>query len=427
MMERNNAPTFLAEPPRYLRSPRWVADNRALTLVIVAVIGLTVVPETIHHLIVEHVPNQGQLQAIESRTPLASLASWAGSAFLLGLCSVAFLIRGHPNRDITRLLILLLAFNLPYVVGPSTPGPADVIKIILANAVFLAIWNTGAAISELKWIPIIVSGVGVYSIIGGLVIPEHMMYNKVSQKALVAGWELAGPFGHPVTLGVYCGIAFALVPLVPGFRWQLLCGSILFSTIVASATRTALIASAAVIMWWLFCWLRSATSVRRVGTILVTICASGMFIVPVLGWDPDAFTGRALVWVESLRAWRESPVVGLGFDWFRTDALTSAEVASWAHAATGHNVVVDTLVKSGLVGLAALIPLWVVAILVARSLRITSQQIACFGYLIAIFVIATTEAAWDLWPSAQQFVESGLVFAVLVLTRDYGEAANEPG
>ena len=53
----------------------------------------------------------------------------------------------------------------------------------------------------------------------------------------------------------------------------------------------------------------------------------------------------------------------------------------------------------------------------------TTQQIACFGYLIVFFVIATTEAVWSLLPNLQLFPISGLIFAVLVLARRGDRAA----
>jgi O-antigen ligase len=397
--------------------------NCAVALLVATVILLAVIPEAINQLLVKRTPDLSPLESAGSESMVANLARWAGSAVLLSLSSIVVMMRGHPNREISRVLLLLLALNLPYIVGPKTPGMADLIKIVLANLFILAIWNAGSSIVQLKWLPIVVSAVGVYSIVGGLVIPEYMMYNIVSRKALIAGWELAGPFGHGNVLGMYCAVAFALVPLIDGVRWRLLCGSILFATMVASASRTALIASSLVVLWWLVCWFRSTVSVRLAGTVLVSCTAAAMFVFPFVDWDPDAFTDRAFIWEGGLRVWQQSPVVGMGFNWFLTDAQLSAEPATWASAGTGHNLVVDTLVRSGLAGLAVVAPLFVVALFVTRRLRINSQQMACFGYLMAIFVLATTEAVWDLWPNSQLFPISGLIFAVLIMARtgDRGE------
>lgn len=422
---RRSFGTYLEALPRVFdsKSTDFGMANRAFALLIVAAIGLVVVPDLITYLTVEHSPVLPPGEATTSPDlPLAQLASLAGSALLLALSIVAVLMRGHPNRDITGVLILLLAVNLPYLVSPELPPPADLPKIVLANVFVLALWNVGAPISGLKWVPITVAVISVYSLIGGLIAPEHMMYNLVSEKALVAGWELAGPFGHANVLGMYCALGFALTPLVAEARWRLLTGAILFATVLASASRTAVIATVLVALWWLLCWFRSTISIRLTGTILVSASAAAMFVFPIVDWDPDAFTERAHVWAESLNVWRQSPVVGMGVNWFLNDAQASGNIAKWAYVGTGHNMVVDTLVKSGLLGVAVLVPLLLAAVISARALRVTNQQIACFGFLMAFFVAATTEAVWALMPNLQLFPISGLVFGVLIVNAYDGRA-----
>lgn len=413
---------YVAALPRVCRSTAtdFRKNDRAFALLTVGAIALVVIPDLITYLMVEHSPvlPPGEAQT-SSDLPLAQLASLGGSAVLLALTAVVAAMRGHPDRDVTGLFVLLLAVNVPFLVSPQVPPPADLPKILLANLFVLAIWNVGAPISGLKWVPYTVAAISVYSLIGGLIIPEFMMYNTASEKAIVAGWELAGPFGHANVLGMYCALAFALVPLIPERRLRLAVGVILAATMIAAASRTALIAAALVAVWWLFCWFRSIAriSVRAAGTALVGVSAALMFAVPFADWDPSAFTERALVWAESLKVWQQSPTVGMGVNWFLNDAQQAANIAKWAYVGTGHNMVVDTLVKSGLLGLAVLTLLLVAAIKSTRALRIPSQQIACFGYLIAFFVAATTEAVWALLPNLQLFPISGLIFAVMIVTR----------
>ncbi|TQR76544.1 ligase, partial [Mycobacterium hodleri] len=133
---------------------------------------------------------------------------------------------------------------------------------------------------------------------------DYMMYNIVSEKALVAGWELAGPFGHGNVLGMYCAVAFALVPLIPGTRWRILCAAILFATAVASASRTAVIAMVIVLLWWSLCHFRQIVSIRLAGTVAASCSAAAMVVIPFLDWDPHAFTDRASIWVASVGVWQ---------------------------------------------------------------------------------------------------------------------------
>jgi hypothetical protein len=422
-----SARAYLAAPTRAfaaLTPPTVRQNRRALALLVIVAVGLAVVPEVITHINVKHTPDLPPLEdeSASSKFPLAHLASLAGSALLLLLSSAVAVKRGHPNRHVTGVLVLLLAVNVPYLISPTLPAPGDLIKVALANTVVLALWSTGASITELKWLPIIVSCIGVYSIIGGLVIPDYMMYNIVSEKAIVAGWELAGPFGHGNVLGMYCAVAFALVPLVDGTRWQILCATILFATVVASASRTAVLASLVVLIWWATCAVRRVVSIRLAGTIGAIAGAVAVVVIPFLKWDPHAFTDRAAIWANSIVEWSHSPLTGLGVNWFMTDAQSTGNIAAWAYVGTGHNLAIDTLVKSGLIGLAILVPVLLGAILAARSLPDTSQQIACFGFLMGFFVAATTEAVWALLPNLQLFPISGLVFAMLILNR-HGDRA----
>lgn len=401
-----------------VRYPRL--ERHALTWLIILAVALVVVPEAINHIFIKHQPDLPPLEDASggSEVALAHLARLGGSAVLLAYTAiiVAF-TRGRPDRRVGGLLIVLLAVDLPYVLSPGLPPTADLPKILLANLFVIALWKTGASIDALKWLPILVTGIGVYSLIGGLLVPEYMMYNLISEKAIIGGWELAGPFGHGNVLGMYCAVAFSLVPLIPGTRWRLFCGAVLMATALASASRTAVIAVAMVLVWWAACRVRSVVSVRFAGTVFVSAAASAMLILPFLPWDPHAFTERAAVWAASLAVWQQSPLVGLGVNWFLIDAQANANVAAWAYVGTGHNLVVDTLVKSGVIGLAVIATVLIVAILGARALPARNQQIALFGYLGAFFVAASTEAVWGLLPNLQLFPISGMIFAMLVLSR----------
>jgi O-antigen ligase len=414
------APTGVGVPSADVRFPRL--ERHALTWLIILAIALVVVPEAINHVFVKHSPDLPPLEQSEgsSEVPLAHLARLGGSALLLAYtAAVVLFVRGRPDRSITGVLIVLLAVDVPYIISPGLPPTGDFPKILLANLFVIALWKTGASIAALKWLPIIGTGIGIYSLIGGFVAPDYMMYNIISEKAIIGGWELAGPFGHGNVLGMYCAVAFSLVPLIRDRRWQVFCGVVLFTTILASASRTAVIASVLVLLWWAACRVRWLVDVRFAGTVFASGGALTVLGLPFLPWDPDSFTDRAAVWAASLAQWQQSPLVGLGVNWFLIDAQYNGNVAAWAYVGTGHNMVVDTLVKGGVVGLAVLAPVVVIAIMSARGL-VSGQQIALFGYLGGFFVAASTEAVWALLPNLQLFPISGMIFAMLVLNRFRG-------
>ncbi|MDF2825626.1 MAG: lipid core-O-antigen ligase-like enyme, partial [Mycobacterium sp.] len=303
--------TYAAAPTRFLRpTAGFRYGDAAFAVLIIAAIGLVVVPDLITYLTVEHSPILPPGEAATTTDlPLAQLASLGGSALLLLASTVVVFLRGHPDRNISGVFLLLLAVNLPYLLSPSLPPPADLPKIALANVFIVALWNLGAPIAGLRWIPITVAVISVYSLIGGLIVPELMMYNAESEKAIIPGWELAGPFGHANVLGMFCVVAFALVPLITETRWRIGIGVILLVTLLAAASRTALIAAALIILWWILCRFRSVLSIRLAGTVMASGAAVAMLVFPFLNWDPDAFTERAFVWAQSLAVWRDSPMV----------------------------------------------------------------------------------------------------------------------
>jgi O-antigen ligase len=394
--------------------------STALVVLIVTVVVMAILPNLVQYLNVQHVPESRGLPL--PRVPISSVTTMATSAALFLVCWVIFLMRGHRDRNVSGATILLLGLVVPYIISSSLPESADLVRAALAAAIILAAWNIGAPVDMLKWIPITGSLVGVYSLIGGLIAPEYMMYTKGSSTTLVSDWQLAGPFAHCNLLGIYCVLALALIPFIVSVPWRILNGFILCAAIVASSSRSALLAAGVLALWWIICRSRSVISVRLVGTVLIGCCAAAVSVLPFLSWKGYTFTGRTHIWAASLMAWKESPWVGLGVNWFtaetsvphfaRLEDRYSGDAFLPSH---GHNLVVDTLVRSGLVGLCVTVLVLVAATRSIRAFKVSSHQIACFGYLIAFLVVASTETVWGL-PTVQLF-PVGLVFAVVIVAR----------
>jgi O-antigen ligase len=267
----------------------------------------------------------------------------------------------------------------------------------------------------LKWVPVSGAIIAAFSVVGGVLMPEHMMFVTDSEKAIIANVQLAGPFEHSNILGLYCVLSLALTPLIVSLRWKVINGLILCAAIVASASRTALVATVVLALWWMIYLLRSKVSLRNAATVLICLSAVAVVVVPHLSWDPDALSGRPYIWSASLNAWRESRLVGQGMNWFATRSPTLFVLGDYVSA--GHNLVVDTLVTSGLVGVCIVIFVFLSALRSTLAMDITSHQIACFGYLITFLVASATEAIWSLLPDMQLFPVVGLVFAVIVVAR----------
>jgi O-antigen ligase len=400
-------------------------------VLIIAVVVLAILPDVVNYLHFKHVPVT--VNYLPPRSSLAKAARWTAAAALFLVCLAVVLGRGHPDRKISGATILLLGLLIPYIISPAPPATIDVVRVALAATVILAVWHIAAPVDELKWVAIIGSIIGAYSIIGGLIIPQYM-YGTDSEKALIANWVLAGPFAHSNILGITCVLALALSPLIVSIRWRILHGSILCIAIAASASRGALVAAGVLVLWWVVCWSRSGKFIRLAGTALVATSAAVGVLLPLLSWSPYAFTGRAHIWAVSFRAWKESPVVGLGIDWFTTTAKSLPYFVSWENLASGskaflpphgHNLVVDTLVRSGLVGICLLVLILLAATRSARALHGSTRQIACFGFLIVFLSVSCTEAIWVLLPDVDLFPVVGLVLAIIIAARRDSGIPNE--
>lgn len=374
---------------------------------------MAVLPNGVKYLYVEHRPLDllGE-RGLAPAFPIARAASTLAAAALILVCTVIVFRRGHLlDRKVYGVSILLLGLLVPYIISPYLPEVDDTVKIILGVAVIVAVWSLGSPADVLKWVPVVGSVIGTYSIIGGLVIPDYMNNVTDPTKQLIPNWELAGPFWHGNVLGIYSVLALAFTPLIARIRWRIVNGLMLCTAIVAAASRTALVAGVILVLWWIICWFRTMISVRVAGTALMGCCAALMVLLPVLNSNPYAFVGRGYVWASSLSAWRESPVVGNGFRFAGTEFRS--DPASWAFH-HGHNLVVDMLVRSGLVGMFVLVLILLAALRSTRAIDGSSHQIALFGYLIAFIVVSTTEAIWTLIPSMPLFPVVGLVFAVVI-------------
>jgi hypothetical protein len=402
-------------------------DSKPLTILIIAVVVMAVLPDLVQYMNVGHSPGTFRLP----RVPLSRAITYTAAAALLLASSVIVLGRGYPNRKLSGALVLLLGLIIPYVISPGLPRIETIAWVALASAVIVAVWHIGAPVRGLKWVAISGSALGTYSIILGILYPEYAMYYTQSEKALLLNWELSGPFVHSNILGVYCVLALSLIPLIVSVQWRILNGLVLCAAIVASASRTALIAAGVLALWWIVCRFRSVISVRLAGTALIGLCAATVLVLPLLSWDRSAFSGRGGIWARSLSAWQESRWVGLGIDWFTTIGTSWRYFGAWMYVDSernsdptphGHNLVIDTLVRSGLVGICLLLLVLLAAIRSVRALDISSHQIACFGYLIAFLVVAITEAIWVLLPKMELFPVVGLVFAVVISGRHYGRA-----
>jgi hypothetical protein len=266
-----------------------------------------------------------------------------------------------------------------------------------------------------------------YSIVFGLlkpanaVMPTPASATSGTTKALIGDLVLAGPMSHANSLGIFLALTFPFIGL-----WrktsQRLAGSLLLIVVsVLSASRTALIAIACVMLYYLAC--RALLDLRRraIAGLVLLVTGSLVGVIPWVVKDPQAFSMRGTVWQGSLSAWQThgSLIFGLGPYW--DPNATRSFAALGADRASGHNLMVQWLVTGGL--LQFLIGLVLFLLLAKRALRCdpTLRVPAMTGFLLGFLIVSVTEFVLAFAVSSQLFMPTVFCFATL-LAGDYPDS-----
>ena len=172
------------------------------------------------------------------------------------------------------------------------------------------------------------------------------------------------------------------------------------SVIVAgSATSTVVILLMAVLFYVHRRWGFNKISLKVfiiVFLILQTVLVSmraidvfSFFIVKILQRDVT-LTGRIAIWDSALRGIQAHPYLGTGIQLLEDSELTTRSGTLFSHA---HNVLLDTCYKTGYIGLAFLIALFIFSVSGLKKSNGSVSYIA--GVLLGLFLI--TGLVGDIW------------------------------
>jgi O-antigen ligase len=197
----------------------------------------------------------------------------------------------------------------------------------------------------------------------------------------------AGPFPHPNMAGPVGGFLVVVGLCRRGWlRATSLTMGLL--VLVLTASRTSLAATALGVAVVISSWWLTSRSEPRPWIKAVTVALAAGAVVALVVRGNTGLSGRTSIWPEYLNMWLESPWVGVP-DARISLAAEVGQIPDWA--ATAHNLLLDSLVRFGLVGASGVVAALAVAGVMAFRAAAAGNR-ASLGIIAVIVGCALTEA-----------------------------------
>lgn len=397
--------------------PEQRRQSRAFRVIAGLVVARAVGPGAVNYLQQPHYSSY--VTDVVSRTALAENVADVTTVVLALYCLFVTVRPGAARGAAGGTIVFCLA-----IVSWSLLAYPDVTRLDVANAVLtvlvaVAVWRTGPSLRSLSTVSGLAAVVALFAMVGGLWQPETFMFADRfgqlgrSEKALIGSDQLAGPFGHSNTLGIFCALALPLALLLSTRRARWLVVLVLSAALVWSSSRTSLLAVALVGAAALVAVVLPLRLRLRAGLVGLAGVLAWATILPFVTDDPRAFTRRGAIWQVSLDAWSDARWTGHGLDWYLTEGVMIPVIGR--EASSGHNLVVHALTVGGLLGVG------LVLVALAPALRVAARGAAdptqrcgpVIGFLLVFGILSTLEFAWVTSPTQELFPVVGFVVATL--------------
>lgn len=353
-------------------------------------------------------------------TPLAGRASSLLSVVLIVVCLCLIATHSHGRITFRAWLLVALAFWTFARTTTTTFEAQGFTALALVALVVLTTAMLQPCVRDFRVFGIGAAILSTGSLLLATARPANAQFlinefGGEGTKAFIGDYVLAGPMTHSNTLGIFVALGLPFVGLVDSTRWRRICWVLCLTVVVMSASRTAILA---IVAWLLFRLVeRMIREFRgRFFRLVFLLLALGTAAsLPLIFTDPDALSTRVRIWQVGLTAWESSGayLTGLGPDWAVGD-LSSSHPRS----TSAHNLIVEWLVCGGLSLLfLGLVVLAVAAIRAVHLDRLQSRP-TCTSYMLVLLVISSSEFVLPLTVSSQLFPVTGLVLAALLSARN---------
>ncbi|MDR1998763.1 MAG: O-antigen ligase family protein, partial [Frankiaceae bacterium] len=175
-------------------------------------------------------------------------------------------------------------------------------------------------------------------------------------------------------------------------RWALF--AVVGAAVLWSSSRNSIVTMAVLVL--VAAAARGAQARMRplVGAAAGAAALAVVVLTPLVVSNPASFTNRGLIWQQSLLAWADNPLFGLGSNWYATQLTSSSVIAS--SVTQGHNQFIHALTTGGAV-------LVLLTAALCGALLLSAARSAARGSLFGVwYVVAYFASFW---------LEPGLTFA----------------
>ncbi|MCP2032145.1 O-antigen ligase [Okibacterium sp. HSC-33S16] len=313
--------------------------------------------------LIDQVQGREVIDVTQSRslTGLAAYAQVASIGLVLLVCAhiiISKAVRPVPRASGWLVVLLLLPWGAAQIATAFSSSDFGISTIYFPFVLF-ALWLANPPLEVIRtigWLTVLTAGVSlVLMVIAPLIVTIPQSAGEYA-KALVGDRLLAGPYGHPNTLGVAMALGFPAILYIRKSRTRVIGYAATFAALLLTASRTSLLAVVLGVAVVLLVAVGRGQNVRsQLARVLAYGLASAALIavvvIPLTTVAPESWSNRGRIWITSLQYFAVSPVAGNGPDFYGQVAHFMTDFNRLAFH--GHNMFINVSTTTGWLGLSA--------------------------------------------------------------------------
>ena len=369
---------------------------------------------------------QGNQFTVVAATGLPAHVATALSGVLVFFC--CRLILQHLHKPTAASIGYLGAFLAPWfalvVLSGYNAGYLTGRQFFVYPVIAVAFWLSSPPLDVARTVGILAAVTAIASMLLALVSQLPLVNGGPagSGKAIIGHGPLllAGPYSDANGFALTLALAAPAALLIQRTGPRIAALSSIGLALLWSAGRTSLIAATAGIAVYFVTQGRSWRALRGIGLTAAVVGVGLVVLTPLLEKSPTAFTSRGAVWTASLADWQHHHLwLGGGPFYFERSELLSYLFSF--NILAGHNLVVDTLVRGGIVGILALAAL--VTALIRRSVYLSRFSAFPLAFAITFIFGSWLEVPLSVTNLGSLGYACWLPLALIIFAkRDLGEA-----